>query len=156
MSRNKHEVSFNLWKERARGNNYTEKSTLPKDKQVDMVGGVEERPRRWAEYFTEVFEGEQYEEEGEKEEDNIEIESIPRNDTQEMKEPPKAEDIDRIIRLFKNNMGPGKNTTIGKMLKLYSDEGRNMIHRIMDKIWEEEKMPNKWRLALESNLHKNY
>lgn len=40
------------------------------------------------------------------------------------------------------------------MLKEYSGEARSVIHRMVNKVWEEEMMSNKWRIRLVSPLHK--
>lgn len=117
-----------------------------KDKEGQLVGGMEESLKRWAEYFGELY--------GIGEEEITEIEEEESLAVEGHEEPPRKEEIKEIIEMFKNNKAPGENGVTAEMLKVGGQYLEENLFRLIKRVWEEEKMPQRWKEALICPLHK--
>lgn len=68
--------------------------------------------------------------------------------------PPTKEEIVNIIKSLRNNRAPGEDELISEIWKLDHENITPKIHRIIEKIWETEKIPEEWKSALIHPLHK--
>ena len=77
-----------------------------------------------------------------------------KNDIKEMQESSREEETDGIIQMFKNNKISSETAITAQMLKACSDKAREMIWRMMKKVWQDENTSSKLRITLVSPLHK--
>lgn len=54
--------------------------------------------------------------------------------------------------MLKSNKAPAENAVTTEMLKICTGKARSMIYRTVNKVWEQERMPNKWRIATKQVL----
>ncbi|KAK9719661.1 hypothetical protein QE152_g22553 [Popillia japonica] len=117
--------------------NQENKLIFCKDKQGQLVGGMQESLERWAEYFKEVFEIEWNE--------PREIEEDWRVGEDEQEEPPTKQEIQAIIRKFKSSKAPGENGITAEMLKVGGQDLENSLYSIINTVWKDEIMPCRWK-----------
>ena len=65
------------------------------------------------------------------------------------------EEIESIVKMFKLNNAPRERSVAAEMLKGYGDGAKRIVYRMVNKLCEEEMVPNKWRIALISPVNKN-
>jgi hypothetical protein len=111
-----------------------------------LVGGTEESLKRWVEYFGEVY--------GIGEEETLQTEEEESLTTGECEEPPRKEEIKEIIKRFKNNKAPGENGITAEMLKVGGQNLEENIVKLINKAWDEETIPQRWKETLICPLHK--
>lgn len=116
-----------------------------KDKEGLLLYDKGEKLSRFAQYFqetlneyTEVEEESNYvsDEEQENEGENI------------IGDLPTKEEIEKCIMELKNNKSSGENSIPAEILKYGGNELRSRIGSIIKKVWEEEKIPERWNNAL--------
>ena len=69
-------------------------------------------------------------------------------------ETPSKEEIERVIKRMKNNKVPGEDGIIVELISKAGSEMRETIYKVIKQIWEEEEVPNKWRVGILHPLHK--
>jgi hypothetical protein len=74
--------------------------------------------------------------------------------TGECKAPPRKEEIKEIIKRFKNNKVPGENGITAEMLKVGGQNLEENIVKLINKAWDEETIPQRWKETLICPLHK--
>uniref|UniRef100_A0A8D8TV43 Craniofacial development protein 2 n=1 Tax=Cacopsylla melanoneura TaxID=428564 RepID=A0A8D8TV43_9HEMI len=120
-------------------NNYKKREIFVKDKQGNIVTNEKDISKRWTEYFSELLEAN--EPEGELE--------YTYPDTVENEMPiPTAEEIQDIISKLKNNKASGEDEIYAEFVK---NGGQELVFRtthLIQQIWEREKIPDEWRVAL--------
>ncbi|KAH0816760.1 hypothetical protein GEV33_006031 [Tenebrio molitor] len=102
--------------------------------------------KRWVEYFGEVY--------GIGEDETLETEEEESLTTGECEEPPRKEEIKEIIKRFKNNKAPGENGITAEMLKVGGQNLEENILKLINKAWDEETIPQRWKETLICPLHK--
>lgn len=60
----------------------------------------------------------------------------------------KMEELKEAIQRLKNGKAPGNDKITTEMVKNMGEEGRQFLLEILNKIWEEEKIPSDWELGL--------
>jgi hypothetical protein len=129
-----------------RRKNVSLKQIFCKNKEGQLVGGTEESLKRWVEYFGEVY--------GNGEEKTLQTEEEESLTTGEGEEPPRKEKIKEIIKRFKNNKAPGENGITAEMLKVGGQNLEENIVKLINKAWDEETIPQRWKETLICPLHK--
>jgi hypothetical protein len=60
---------------------------------------------------------------------------------------PTRQEVAEVIKKMKNNKLPGEDGIVAEMIK-YGGEGlENAIHRLIYRIWDEETMPESWKMG---------
>jgi hypothetical protein len=129
-----------------RRRNVSTKQIFCKNKEGQLVGGTDESLKRWVEYFGEVY--------GIGEEETLQTEEEESLTTGEGEEPPRKEKIKEIIKRFKNNKAPGENGITAEMLKVGGQNLEENIVKLINKAWDEETIPQRWKETLICPLHK--
>jgi hypothetical protein len=129
-----------------RRRNVSTKQIFCKNKEGQLVGGTEESLKRWVEYFGEVY--------GIGEKETLQTEEEESLTTGECEEPPRKEEIKEIIKRFKNNKAPGENGITAEMLKVGGQNLEENIVKLINKAWDEETIPQRWKETLICPLHK--
>ncbi|XP_046679269.1 uncharacterized protein LOC124366713 [Homalodisca vitripennis] len=63
-------------------------------------------------------------------------------------------EIEEIIRKMRNNKSPGSDTITAEMLKYGGEELLKVIHELISKVWEQERMPEEWKKGLIIPIYK--
>ncbi|PNF20430.1 hypothetical protein B7P43_G08115 [Cryptotermes secundus] len=63
---------------------------------------------------------------------------------EEIIEPPTKEEVEEAVKEQKLNKAPGGDNIPAELLKAGGQEGTIALHRIINKVWEEEKIPEDW------------
>ncbi|PNF37885.1 hypothetical protein B7P43_G07400 [Cryptotermes secundus] len=63
---------------------------------------------------------------------------------EEIIEPPTKEEVEEALKEQKLNKAPGGDNIPAELLKAGEQEGIIALHRIINKEWEEEKIPEDW------------
>lgn len=130
-----------------KGNNKHKNAIFCKDKQGNLIGGVQGSLRRWVEHFKEVFKVEERTlEQGE--EMNL---TTNEEDDEDL---PTKNEIMEIINAFKNNKAPGENGISVEMLKVGGHKLEENLFKIIKTVWKKEIMPKRWKEALICPIHK--
>jgi hypothetical protein len=129
-----------------RRRNVSTKQIFCKNKEGQLVGGTEESLKRWVEYFGEVY--------GIGEEETLQTEEEESLTTGECEEPPRKEEIKEIIKRLKYNKAPGENGITAEMLKVGGQNLEENIVKLINKAWDEETIPQRWKETLICPLHK--
>jgi hypothetical protein len=129
-----------------RRRNVSTKQIFCKNKEGQLVEGTEESLKRWVEYFGEVY--------GIGEKETLQTEEEESLTTGECEEPPRKEEIKEIIKRFKNNKAPGENGITAEMLKVGGQNLEENIVKLINKAWDEETIPQRWKETLICPLHK--
>ena len=100
---------------------------------------------RWKEYFETLLNGE--------------CERVSRHRTNigddgQAVDPPTLDEVKKAIHELKNNKAARKDELPAELLKHGSEQLHQMIHHILEKIWEEEELPTSWLDGLIRPLYK--
>ncbi|KAF2902166.1 hypothetical protein ILUMI_04024 [Ignelater luminosus] len=119
---------------------------LRKDKNGKII--VEENPilDRWQEYYSELLNNLEEEVEGDELQRNHH-EQTAQNQREEEEQPPDKEDIEKIIKNFKNNKSPGNEGITSEMFKYRELELVKQMQKLIEEIWIQEQMPSEWTEA---------
>lgn len=116
-----------------------------KNRSGKVVIQEEESLDIWKEYFKELLNGEQRE-------DDEEIECYQHVQPQVLQ--PSMEEVERAINDLKNNKAPGEDGVHGEFLKAGGAVIRKQLYGLITKIWTEEKTPDEWKEAIVVPIHK--
>lgn len=67
---------------------------------------------------------------------------------------PTKEEIRKALSHIKNNKSPGNDSITGEMLKAGSEETVEMLHNLLNRVWQEKKIPQEWKEAVIIPIHK--
>lgn len=112
-----------------------------KNKNGDLIGSTKEKLNRWVEYFDEVLNIGNYEEQTREQEEF-------HNNGQEVIEEPTDQEIEEECKKLKNNKSSGENGIPAEVLKYVGGSLKKRISTLIKRIWHEERMPQQWRNAL--------
>lgn len=125
-----------------------------KDKQGNLIGGKDGILDRWTEYFSELLN--QNLEYGDKDwelsEDVEHLEGGEDNDR--MEAIPTIEEVSAAIKAQKNYKAPGIDNITAEMIKKGGKELVVRLHQLICEIWEQERMPEQWSMAIICPIHK--
>lgn len=68
--------------------------------------------------------------------------------------PPTIEEVDEVICQLKRNKAPGGDNINAELVKLTGEMMLQEIHKLIECIWEEEHMPEKWNCGIINVIHK--
>ena len=126
-----------------------------KDKEGEIISDSRQNLQRWMEHFKEQLNPIRDEEEDTEEEEKLEQERrfVNKRGKNE-EETPSKEEIERVIKRMKNNKVPGEDGIIVELISQAGSDMREKMYKVIKQIWEEEEMPNKWRVGILHPLHK--
>ena len=108
----------------------------------------EERKRRWKEHFSEILNREAPE-------NPVTEEDVVMQEIAEISvDPPTTADIKSAIRRLKNGKAAGDDLIVAELLKADVDFTTEKVKQLLDKIWQQEKIPDRWRRGLIVKLPK--
>jgi sorting nexin-29 len=107
---------------------------------------------RWKEYFKELLDGREEEEQTQEETEGQSIPSVEHsenleNEVKEQREP-SIEDVKQAIKRINNNRALGPDNINGDFIKIDELELIKKIHEFMSKAWKQEKLPEEWEEGL--------
>jgi len=70
-------------------------------------------------------------------------------------ETPTVQEINTQIKRLKNHKSPDEDGIQGEILKCVDETMIEMIHKLIEKIWNTEEIPKDWNIALIFPIHKN-
>ena len=129
-------------------NRKTRQSKAIKNKNGQPTTDTDERKERWAEYFEEILNRDtpdnpiQDSEVGQPEIEDIDVSEIT------------EEEIRRALRKAKNGKAPGIDEIPLELLNTNNDTTINELGKLFKKIWNEEKIPDKWKKGIIIKLPK--
>jgi hypothetical protein len=86
------------------------------------------------------------------EEDTEDGEGEEEEEEEEVIELPTKEDVEEALKEQKLNKAPGGDNIPAELLKAGGQEGAVALHRIINKVWEEEMIPEDWRKSIISYI----
>ena len=123
-------------------------STAIEDKDGKLISGKTETTKRWNEHFKEILNREAPRKPIKDEETvNPEVEEIST-------EPPSIEEIKSAIKLLKNGKSAGIDSITAEMLKVDLDFSASKVKSLIEKIWNKEQIPKKWKKGIIIKLPK--
>ena len=115
---------------------FTNRSSVVKDKQGNVLAKEEEQMTRWAEHFQEVLNRDEPAE-------TLDFDNAEPQQTIEMKKGKiTVEEIASAIKQTKGNRAPGEDRVIADMLKADPHLSVKMLVRLFNQAWEKKKMPD--------------
>nr|CAH7721816.1 unnamed protein product [Callosobruchus chinensis] len=124
------------------------KAVFYRTRDSELIGDIDRKLNRWAEYFTELLNGADDAAAMEEDEEAI------LGDSEEFIGKPTETEIEEAILKLKNNKSGGES---GIQAEIWKNGGATLINRLINliwQIWEEEKMPNDWQNAIICPVHK--
>lgn len=115
-----------------------------KDKQGNLLSSETEVMRRWAEHFSDLLNSVTTPEP---------IEPTVLNNI-DYQEPPTLNEVRAAIRKLKNNKAPGSDGLPAELFRWGGEELLNYLKKLIERIWNEGKMPDEWNRGLICPLHK--
>jgi hypothetical protein len=67
---------------------------------------------------------------------------------------PTRQEIAEVIKKMKNNKVPGEDGILAEMIKYGGEELENATHRLIHSIWDEETMPESWKMGMICPIYK--
>ena len=125
---------------------FTNRTTVVKDKDGNVLMKEEELLKRWAEHYTEILNRPDPEVEAVIEDMGFNIEMNRGRITQA--------EIETAIRQTKGNRAPGKDRVSADMLKADPAASARALKDLFNKVWEEEKVPEAWQKGIIVKLPK--
>jgi hypothetical protein len=95
---------------------------------------------RWYQRFQKLLEGK---EENDKADNPVETSMEEHQDSQEGIHLPTVEELEKAIDKLKNNRVPGSDNINTKLIKSSKHVLINILHKIIQKVWETETIPQK-------------
>ncbi|PNF31855.1 hypothetical protein B7P43_G08920 [Cryptotermes secundus] len=115
------------------------KTEFIRDKKGLLINNKTEIMNTWKEYFEQLLNQNQNMEDNEdNEEENTDD---GEGKEEEIIEPPTKEEVEEALKEQKLNKAPGGDNIPAELLKAGGQEGIIALHRIINKVWEEEKIP---------------
>ena len=113
-----------------------------KDKDGNLLTESEERKRRWKEHFSEILNREAPE-------NPVTEEDVVMQEIAEISvDPPTTAEIKSAIRRLKNGKAAGDDLIVAELLKADVDFTTEKVKQLLDNIWQQEKIPDRWRKGL--------
>ena len=125
---------------------FTNKTTVVKDKNGQVLMREEDQLNRWAEHFKETLNRPDPEEEATIEDTGFVIEMKRGVITQQ--------EIREAIKQTKSNRAPGEDKITADMLKADPAMSSRALEKLFNKVWEEEKVPDTWKRGIIVKLPK--
>jgi sorting nexin-29 len=123
---------------------------LPK-KDGEMINNKNEILERWNQYFQELLKGK----EGNDEADNpVETSMEEHQGSQEGICLTTVEEMEEAIDKLKNNKAPGSDNINADLIKSSKPVLINILHKIIEKVWETETIPQEWEEELICPIHR--
>jgi sorting nexin-29 len=114
-----------------------------RDKHGQVVGEEKVILDRWAEHFSDLLNKNTVSGNEQLKPPNLSNEQIV-----ETLMKPTRQEVAEAINKMENNKAPGEDGIVAEMVK-YGGEGlKNAIHRLLQRIWEEENMPESWKMGV--------
>jgi exonuclease III len=110
-----------------------------------LTTGQEEILEKWRQYFGQLLNCENPEE-------TFEWTIVESNDCECL--PPTSNEIKQQINRLKNQKSPGEDGIQGEILKRLDEETISRIHSVIERVWQEERLPEEWNTALVCPIHK--
>ncbi|KAI5707898.1 hypothetical protein M8J77_012165 [Diaphorina citri] len=107
-----------------------------------MIVQQSEGLRVWKEYFQELLNGEEIENN-----EHAETTEIYQN-VQPKVEPPSLQELSKAIQELKSNKAPGQDSICAEVLKAGGEVLVMRLHKLILEIWEKEEMPDDWKEAI--------
>ena len=120
------------------------------DKKGILISGKKEVQERWTEHFKEVLNREEPEDPITEDEECEFTEMIEEIAVHE----PTLREVKEVIKGLRNGKAPGIDSITADILKADIDFSTMKIHRLLEKIWRHEKIPNNWKRGLIIKLAK--
>ena len=119
-----------------------------KDKDWNLLTESEERMRRWKEHFSEILNREAPE-------NPVAEEDVVMQEIVEISvDPPTTAEIKSAIRRLKDGKAAGDDLIVAGLLKAGVDVITEKVKQLLDKIWQQEKIPDRWKKGLIVKLPK--
>ena len=125
---------------------FTSKTTVVKDKDRKVLTKEQDQLDRWAEHFRETSNRQDPDVEAAIEDMGFQIEMTRGNIRQQ--------EIERAIRQTKGNRAPGEERVTADMLKADPATSAKSLKKLFNKVWEEEKVPEAWKIGIIVKLPK--
>ena len=127
------------------------RTTLIKDSMGNIIGNEEQALLRWSEYFLEHFKlnkgngnGQSMQERGKDQLQTAEL----------YIKPPDEIDVEMAIDKLKQNKAPGYDLIPAEMIKKGGRELRLAILKLIQRIWENEIIPQEWKVGMINPIYK--
>jgi len=104
----------------------------------------EEQVKRWEEHFSEIFNKDDNSIGSKQEMRNIEDNNENENETEVSLDPPTKTEIQLALSQLKNRKAAGLDNIYPEVLKDDPEITAEMLYPLLEKIWEEEKIPEDW------------
>lgn len=129
--------------------------SMCKDKSGNILSQKEEVLKRWREYFNELLNrGDENESDVNQPNGN----GLRGNDSDtgadNESEVPTMDDVKEAMTNLKNNKAPGKDNISTEMWKYGGQELMNGLHKLIESIWRQKKIPLEWTEGVICPLHK--
>ena len=127
---------------------FTNRSSVVKDKQGNVLAKVEEQMTRWAEHFQEVMNRD-------KPAETLDfVNAVPQQSIEMKKGKITVEEIASAIKETKGNRAPGEDRVTADMLKADPHLSAQMLVRLFNQAWGKEKVPDDWKKGIIVKLPK--
>lgn len=124
---------------------YKRREKFVKDTDGNILTNDEQIAKRWKDYFSTLLSAPDPETSFDfRYPDTVEPEISP----------PSFEILQDIINKLKNNKACGEDQIYAELLKAGGDELTKRLKYLIDMIWEQEKIPDEWKVALITPIHK--
>jgi sorting nexin-29 len=120
-------------------------TNLCKDRDGNIIADPENIKHRWKEYSQEVLNPDGLTDSAEPE--------ILLEDGQEV-DTPSLTEVKRAIKKLKNNKTPGVDNLPSELFKYGNEHLHELLHGLIAKIWELEKIPEEWQMSIICPIHK--
>ena len=120
------------------------------DKRGNLINGKKAEQERWTEYFKEILNREEPINPITEEEEVELKDMIEEIDTQE----PTPGEVREVIKGLQNGKAPGIDSITAELLKADIEFSTQKVHQLLQKIWQQEKIPMNWKKGLIIKLAK--
>ena len=126
--------------------NYANNDMPVKDSEGNLLASELEKLQRWKEHFKTIL----------NRPEPLDRAEIPEatEDVDINTDPPSLEEVKAAIKSMKNGKAPGADGVTAEMLKIDEDETPKLLTEIFEEIWQEEELPQSWKLGLIVKLPK--
>jgi hypothetical protein len=115
---------------------------LKKDEEI--INNENEILEKWNQYFQELHEAD----------NSVETSMQGHQDSQEGIHLPTVEELDEAINKLKNNKAPGSDKIITELIMSSKPVLIKILHKIIQKMWETETIPQEWEEGIICSMHK--
>lgn len=125
------------------------KNATIKDKNGETITGQENVAARWVEYFEDLLNVENEDEEQEEDLDNTDPETNSADD------PIRMEELEKALRLTKNNKAAGPDLIPVETLKAGGEPLKKLILELLNLAWRTSTVPDEWNQSIICPIFKN-